>query len=87
MSQVETLTPAEKTDKALAARPDPNPKLLEDLDLVPEEDMLDLADVTRNTSEMWQRRRTGPPRIRIGNRYYYPKSGILKYIEDKISKQ
>ena len=85
--KTESLSAVEKVDVALADRPDPSSELLEKLGLVPEEDFQNLGNVTRNTTEMWQRRRKGPPRIRIGNRYYYTVPGALKFIEEKIEKQ
>lgn len=81
MSMTKKLSPTEKVDGALADRPEPSCELLEMLGLVPEEDVQNPGNVTPNTTEMWQRRRKGPPRFRFGNRYYYTVDGLRVRLE------
>tara|TARA_R110000823_G_scaffold130015_12_gene257928 strand:+ start:41064 stop:41330 length:267 start_codon:yes stop_codon:yes gene_type:complete len=88
MNQViENIAPTVKSDSVLTGHAEPSQALLDKLGLVPEEEMLALGAITKSTSEMWQRRRTGPPRIRIGNRYFYPLAGVMAFIDQKLEKQ
>jgi hypothetical protein len=81
------LTSTDKVDLHLADRREPDPELLAKLELVPEQEIQNLGNVTKNTTEMWQRRRKGPPRVRFGNRYYYTIPTLKQHIQEKLEEQ
>lgn len=86
-TNTDRLNTVEKVDIALASRPEPDQELLDKLEWVPEEKVQNLGNVTSNTTEMWQRRRKGPPRFRFGNRYYYTIPTLKKFILEKLEQQ
>ena len=59
----------------------PTPELLHELGLISEQDIAVLTGTTDITRDNWHRRYKGPPRILIGNRRYYHREGLKRYID------
>lgn len=58
--------------------------LAQSLDCIAEPDLCLLADITPNTAEAWRKRGKGPAYILIGNRYLYPKSHLLDFMQTAL---
>lgn len=54
------------------------------LDMFTEEEACLLSDATPSTVESWRKRRTGPPVVRFGKVYLYPKAGMRKWLESRV---
>lgn len=52
-----------------------------------EEDFRLLAGVTESTAEAWRKRGSGPPYVRMGNRVFYPLSGLKRHLEESAQKR
>lgn len=61
--------------------------MAERLGFLIEDDFQLLAGVTESTTEAWRKRGIGPPYVRMGNRYFYPLSGLKKHLEDSAQKR
>jgi hypothetical protein len=54
------------------------------VDFLAEEDVALLAAVQLSTVEAWRKRGLGPPVVRMGNRYLYPRDGVAKYLRSLV---
>ena len=50
------------------------------LDCLLDEEVQELAMVTDGTLEAWRKRGIGPPYVRFGNAYLYPRSGAAAFL-------
>ncbi len=55
--------------------------MADSLDCFIEEDFRALAGAKASTVEAWRKRGTGPAYVRLGNRYLYPRPGVVKHLE------
>lgn len=57
--------------------------LADRLDCLTEEDFQLLADATPGTVEAWRKRNQGPSYIRLGNRYFYPRTAVADFMQSR----
>jgi hypothetical protein len=55
--------------------------IADSLDCILDSDFCALAQVRPGTSESWRKRGVGPPYIRLGNRYLYPREGLMRHLQ------
>lgn len=58
--------------------------LVDRLDCLTSEDVQLLCDVQGGTEESWRKRGNGPPYIRAGNRYLYPRAGVARWLAERV---
>jgi hypothetical protein len=57
--------------------------LVDRLDYFTEEDVQLLCAVKDGTEEDWRKRGNGPPYVRAGNRYLYPRTGVAQWLAER----
>ena len=55
------------------------------LDLLTRREAADMIRVAPNTLEVWRREGKGPPTLKLGGRYRYPRDLFEKWIQDSAS--
>ena len=55
-------------------------ELADRLDCLTEQDFQLLTGATAGTVEAWRKRHQGPGYIRLGNRYFYPRSAVAEHM-------
>ena len=58
--------------------------LADRLDYFTEDDFILLTDAAPSTVQAWRKRGTGPDYILIGNRYFYPRDAVARYMDSNI---
>lgn len=58
--------------------------LVDRLDCLTEQDLQLLCDVKDGTEESWRKRGNGPPYVRAGNRYLYPRDGVAQWLAARV---
>ena len=49
-----------------------------------EDQIVEIFDISKPTAEDWRKRHKGPPYACIGNRFFYPKAGVVEFIEMRV---
>lgn len=62
----------------------PPDDLLSRLDVMSEEQMIALANITPGTAAAWRKRSEGPPWVRLGNAYYYPVPHAKEFLSRRV---
>jgi hypothetical protein len=75
-----------KAGKQLAANADPAEldHIAERLDMLSERQLTVAAQATPGTAESWRKHRNGPPFVRFGNAYFYPRDGVIEFLKSRI---
>jgi Helix-turn-helix domain len=63
---------------------DPASLLAQSLDCFVEADLCLLADITPGTAESWRKRGKGPAYILVGNKYLYPRSSLVEFLQRNV---
>lgn len=58
--------------------------LVDRLDCLTEQDLQLLCDIKDGTEESWRKRGNGPPYVRAGNRYLYPRAGVAQWLAARV---
>lgn len=58
--------------------------LANSLDCFTEDDLLLLAGITHGTASAWRKRGTGPAYVLVGNRFLYPRAGLLEFLAGQV---
>jgi hypothetical protein len=73
-----TLTPSVTNERRdLAAR----------LDCILDEELQELAQVKSSTLEAWRKRGTGPPYVRLGNAFLYPRAATAAFLASRLNER
>lgn len=70
--------------REVAQPADPASVLAQSLDCLVEADLCLLADITPSTAESWRKRGKGPAYVLVGNKYLYPRSSLLEFLQRNV---
>ena len=62
-------------------------QLADELDCYTQDDLQLLGDIGEVTEESWRKRGKGPPAIRCGNRFLYPRPGVRVWLQSLIKER
>jgi hypothetical protein len=43
-----------------------------------------LANITESTEQAWRKRNSGPPFVRLGTEYFYPRKPLADFMQERI---
>jgi hypothetical protein len=62
-------------------------ELADSLGYVTEEDVLLMTEWSPSTLEAYRKRGDGPPFVRFGARYYYPRKQLADYLAERVKER
>ena len=61
-----------------------SPELARTLDCLTESELCTLANIEPSTAKAWRKRGSGPPYIRFGNTFLYPRAALAEHLHGKV---
>jgi len=62
-------------------------ELADSLGYVPDSDVLLMTEWSPATLEAYRKRGDGPPYVRFGARYYYPRQQLAEYLAERVNER